>query len=36
MVYLRDISILKKMGKKSIADLTLREVYQHENFVDVK
>ena len=35
VVYLRDVSILSDLGK-DIQELTQRDVFQHENFIDVK
>lgn len=35
IVYLRDTSLLQKLNK-SIEQLSQKDVFQHENFVDVK
>ena len=32
---MRDVSILENLGK-DLLDLTQKDVFQHENFVDVK
>ena len=35
IVYLRDVTILDNLGK-GISELTQKDVFQHENFIDVK
>ena len=35
IVFLRDVSILESLGKE-ISELTQKDVFQHENFLDIK